>query len=70
VRKVAQDRGYRGTYSTQKGRLILKTALLYGDRKTQVPKEVIETLKLVPGESRIVWIQEGDRIYVESGFQE
>ena len=65
-----KDGKYRGKYSIQTGRQILKTALLYGDRKTQVPKRVINILKLVPGESRIVWVHEGDRIYVESGFQD
>jgi bifunctional DNA-binding transcriptional regulator/antitoxin component of YhaV-PrlF toxin-antitoxin module len=44
---------------------ILKTTKLYSDGKTQVPKEVIERLKLKKG-SPIVWVEETGRIYVES----
>ena len=69
MRKVTERR-YQGRYSTQTGRRILKTALLYGDRKTQVPKKVIEILRLTPGESTIVWVQERGRIYIESEVQE
>ncbi len=64
------ERGSRGTYVVRTGRLILKTALLYGDGKMQVPKKVIEILKLTPGESTVVWVKEGGRIYLESEFQE
>ena len=69
MRKVSNRRP-QGKYTTKKGRQILKTALLYGDRKTQVPKQVIEFLNLTPGESTVVWVQEGDKIYFESEFQE
>ena len=44
---------------------IIKTTTLYADNKTQVPKEVVEMLKLQLG-TQIVWMKEKDRIYVES----
>jgi hypothetical protein len=50
-------------------REILKTSLIYHDRKTQVPKRVIELLQLKPGVSRIVWVAEGGKICVESAKQ-
>ena len=53
-------------YPIPKGREIVKTTLLYYDGKTQVPKRVIELLGLSPGSSTLVWVVEGDRIYVES----
>jgi len=44
---------------------ILKTTKLYSDGKTQVPKKVIELLRLKRG-SAIVWVQAGEKIYVSS----
>jgi hypothetical protein len=44
---------------------IIKTTTLYADNKTQVPKEVVEMLKLQLG-TQIVWMKENNRIYVES----
>jgi len=46
---------------------IIKTTTLYADDKTQVPKEVVETLKLKLG-APIVWIKENNRIYVNSAI--
>ncbi|GAG88501.1 unnamed protein product [marine sediment metagenome] len=55
----------RGSYRREKefGEII-KTTKLYADNKTTVPGEVINLLNLEPGESKIVWIKEGKRIYV------
>jgi len=50
-------------------REIIKTSLIYHDRKTQVPKRVIKLLRLKPGVSRIVWVAEGGKICVESAKQ-
>lgn len=47
---------------------IIKTTTLYSDGKTQVPKEVIEQLKLNRG-SIIVWMKDGDRIYVKNATE-
>ncbi|MCJ7631212.1 hypothetical protein MUP77_02250 [Candidatus Bathyarchaeota archaeon] len=51
-------------YLITKGREIIKTSTLYSDDKTQVPKRVIEELRLERG-SQIVWVKEAGRIYVE-----
>jgi bifunctional DNA-binding transcriptional regulator/antitoxin component of YhaV-PrlF toxin-antitoxin module len=52
-------------YIATGSREIIKTTTLYSDGKTQVPKKVIEKLRLSRG-SQIVWVIEGGRIYVES----
>lgn len=54
-----------GKYASEERREILKTTLLYHDGKTQVPKKVIKLLLLVPGHSTIVWIKDGDKVYVQ-----
>ena len=48
---------------------IIKTTKLYADNKTQVPREVVETLGLKMG-VQIVWIKEHNRVYVESACLE
>jgi hypothetical protein len=48
------------------GREVIKATLLYHDRKTQVPKRVVELLKLTPGQSLMLWVLEGGRIIIES----
>jgi hypothetical protein len=52
-------------YVTPSEKRIIKTTTLYADNKTQVPKEVVEMLKLQLG-TQIVWMKENNRIYVES----
>jgi bifunctional DNA-binding transcriptional regulator/antitoxin component of YhaV-PrlF toxin-antitoxin module len=42
---------------------IIKTTKLYSDGKTQVPKEVIELLKLKRG-SQMLWVREGHRVFI------
>lgn len=60
VRKVAE-----GKYVSPGSREILNTTTLYSDGKTQVPKNVIEFLRLERG-SQIVWIKDGEKIVIES----
>ena len=43
---------------------------LYKGGTVRVPWKVITALGLIPGESTVVWVQEGDRIILESAFQE
>jgi len=52
-------------YVTDISHEIIKTTTLYSDGKTQVPKEVIEQLKITRG-SVIVWMRDDDRIYVKN----
>lgn len=52
-------------YTVTEGREIIKTTTLYADGKTQVPKKIIQLLKLNCG-SQIVWIRDGNRIVIES----
>jgi hypothetical protein len=52
-------------YTIIEGREIIKTTTLYADGKTQVPKKVIQLLKLEHG-SQIVWIKEANKIIIES----
>jgi len=61
VRKVSK-------YVVKPEREILKTTKLYSDGKTQVPKKVIERLKLDRG-SEIVWVLEKEKIVIESPIQ-
>jgi len=68
VRKMPKTKYYIHEEIPQM-REILKTSLIYYDRKTQVPKRVIELLRLKPGVSRIVWVAEGGKIYIESAKQ-
>ena len=56
-------------YFIKDGYKILKTTTLYSDGKTQVPKKVIETLKLTHG-SQIVWVQDEQKILVMSPTME
>jgi len=62
-----------GRYTVRNGipenREILKTSLIYHDRKTAIPKSVLDLLGLKPGRSRIVWVAEKGRIHVESAKQ-
>jgi len=64
---------HRSTYQvTERGdepRRILKTALVYHDRKTTVPKEVLEYLRVTAGRDRVVWVLEGGSVLVESATQ-
>jgi len=70
VRKMPKTGKYYVHEEIPQVREIIKTSLVYHDRKTQVPKRVIELLRLKPGFSRIVWVAEGGKICVESARQE
>lgn len=52
-------------YDMRDLREILKATTLYSDGKTQVPAKVVMFLRLTKGK-QIIWVKEGDRIYVES----
>ena len=52
-------------YSIEDNYKIIKTTTLYSDGKTQVPKKIINILKLEHG-SPIVWVQDGEKILVFS----
>lgn len=58
-----------GKYRLPGAREIIHTSLLYHDGKIQLPKVVVDFLRLTRGRDRIVWILEDNRIYVESAVQ-
>ena len=54
-------------YSIEDNYKIIKTTTLYSDGKTQVPKKIINLLKLERG-SAIVWVRDGEKILVLSSI--
>ena len=48
---------------------IIKTASVYHDRKTIVPKEILDYLHVTAGSGRIVWLIEDGAVCVESAVQ-